>query len=222
MLADCRPDQAQYLEYIKAGGRRLLGTFENLIDLTQLDERVLQAGAVDLAPLLREAVRAMRVPAAERRVTVAFALERERLAAVRADAWAVGRIVENLLSNAIKFSNPGGAVEIEVEPACDLVAINVRDQGRGIATDVLLRLGEPFFQGEAGGSGQFEGMGTGLALSLRLAVAMHGRLVFDSRRGGGTCARLVLPRAGEAELGVLPLGGAVLGELRRSPDFGAS
>lgn len=222
MLADCRPDQVQYLEYIKAGGRRLLGTFENLIDLTQLDERVLQASAVDLAPLLREAVQAMRVPAAEQRVSVALTLEREGLPAVRADAWAVRRIVENLLSNAIKFSNPGGAVEIEVEPACDLVAINVRDEGRGIAPDVLLRLGEPFFQGETGGSRHFEGMGTGLALSLRLATAMHGRLVFDSHRGGGTRARLVLPIAGTTENGMLPLDGTVLGELRRSPDPGAS
>jgi signal transduction histidine kinase len=222
MLTDCRPDQVQYLQYVKAGGRRLLGTFENLIDLSQLDERVLHASAVDLAPLLREAVQAMRVPAAEQRVAVTLTLDREDLPAARADAWAVRRIVENLLSNAIKFSNPGGAVEIEVEPARDLVAINVRDEGRGIAPDVLLRLGEPFFQGEAGASRHFEGMGTGLALSLRLSTAMHGRLVFDSRRGGGTCARLLLPIAGAAALGFLPAGGAVLGELRRSPDAGAN
>jgi two-component system, cell cycle sensor histidine kinase DivJ len=216
MLADCRPDQVRYLEFIKAGGRRLLGTFENLIDLTQLDERVLQAGEVDLAPLLREAVRTMRVPAVERRVSVTLTLDREELPAVRADPWAVRRIVENLLGNAIKFSNPCGAVEIGVEPGRNLVAVIVRDHGRGIAPDVMLRLGEPFFQGEAGASRNFEGMGTGLALSLRLATAMHGRLVFDSRSGGGTRARLVLPVVGAGVDGCAPA--AVLGELRRSPD----
>lgn len=220
MLADCRADQMQYLGYIKAGGRRLLGTFENLIDLTQLDERVLQAGEVDLVPLLREAVGAARVSAAEQRVSVALAFDREDLPAARADAWAVRRIVENLLGNAIKFSNSGGAVEITVEPGRNLVAVIVHDQGRGIAPDVLLRLGEPFFQGDAGASRNFEGMGTGLALSLRLATAMHGRLVFDSRTGGGTCARLVLPIAGAAD-GSARGTAAVLGELRRSPDPGA-
>ena len=224
MLADCRTDQVQPLGYIKAGGRRLLGTFENLIDLTQLDDRVLQAGAVDLAPLLGDAVRTMRVAAAEQRVSVMLARDRGNLPAALGDAWAVRRIVENLLGNAIKFSNPDGVVEITVEPSRNLVAIIVRDQGRGIAPDVLLRLGEPFFQGEAGTARHFEGMGTGLALSLRLATAMHGRLVFDSSTGGGTCARLVLPIARAAADGSDPVG-AVLGVLRRStganpPDAG--
>ncbi len=221
MLADCRADQVPYLGYIKAGGRRLLDTFENLIDLTQLDERVLQASQVDLVPLLRDAVGAARVPAAEQRVSVTLALDREDLAAAQADTWAVRRIVENLLANAIKFSNPGGAVEITVEPGRNLVAVSVRDEGRGMAPDVLLRLGEPFFQGDAGASRHFEGMGTGLALSLRLATKMHGKLVFDSRTGGGTCARLVLPIVRTPADGSAPVGAAVLGELRRSPDPGA-
>jgi signal transduction histidine kinase len=65
MLTDCRADQVQYLGYIKAGGRRLLDTFENLIDLTRLDERPLRSSEVDLVPLLRDVVRAARVSAAE-------------------------------------------------------------------------------------------------------------------------------------------------------------
>ncbi len=216
MLTECRADQVQYLGYIRAGGRRLLDTFENLIDLTRLDERPLQSSDVDLAPLLRDAVRAVRVAAAEQRVSVTLALDRENPPAARTDAWAVRRIVDNLLGNAIKFNNPGGMVDVAVEPGPNLVAVIVRDDGRGIAPDVLLRLGEPFYQGDAGDSRQFEGMGTGLALSLRLATAMHGRLVFDSRPGGGTTARLVLPIARPA--GDAQAGAAALGELRRSPD----
>jgi signal transduction histidine kinase len=108
-------------------------------------------------------------------------------------------------------------VEVTVESGPDLVAVIVRDDGRGIASDVLLRLGEPFFQGDAGASRHFEGMGTGLALSLRLATAMRGKLVFDSRSGGGTSARLVLPIAREAADGSSSIGAAALGELRRSP-----
>jgi cell cycle sensor histidine kinase DivJ len=139
---------------------------------------------------------------------------------VRADGWAVRRIVENLLGNAIKFNDPGGTVEVTVEPGPDLVAVIVRDDGRGIAPAVLLRLGEPFYQGDAGASRHFEGMGTGLALSLRLATAMHGKLVFDSRSGGGTCARLVLPIARSAEAGAAPAGAAALGEFRPPPKAG--
>lgn len=217
LLTDCRADQVEYLGYVRAGGRRLLDTFENLIDLTRLDGRPLQSSDVDLVPLLRDAVRAARVSSAEQRVSVTLTFDRVDPPAARADAWAVRRIVENLLSNAIKFNNPEGTVEVTVEPGPNLVAVVVRDDGRGIAPDVLLRLGELFYQGDAGASRSFEGMGTGLALSLQLAKAMGGKLVFDSRSGAGTGARLVLPIARGAADGSAPAGAATLGQIGRLP-----
>jgi signal transduction histidine kinase len=58
---------------------------------------------------------------------------------------------------------------------------------------VLEQIGEPFFQADPGVSRRYEGMGTGLALSRRLADAMGARLHFESAPGSGTTASLILP-----------------------------
>jgi signal transduction histidine kinase len=71
----------------------------------------------------------------------------------------------------------------------------VKDTGAGMPVHVLEQIGDPFYQAESGAARRFEGMGTGLALSLRLADAMSAALHFDSTLGGGTTASLVMAPA---------------------------
>jgi signal transduction histidine kinase len=190
-----RADQREYLGHIQIAGRRLLGTFMNLIDLSHSDERRLQSIPLGLAPSLNEAIKATQVQAAERRVAVDLALGDRQWPDVRADPWAVRRILENLLSNAIKYSNHGETVFVTLEGGDDLISISIRDTGIGMSADVVERLGETFFQADPGGGRRFEGMGAGVALSVQLAAAMGGELRFDSKPGRGTLAKLALPVA---------------------------
>lgn len=197
MLADCRPDQRVPLGHVQSGGKRLLITIDNLIDLTNVEERVVRPERIEVSTLLQAALDGARSYATERTVALlpAFA---EQLPSVRADSWAMRRILDNLLDNAIKFSGPHGVVEVSAEAAGDAVIICVRDSGIGMAPQVVQQLGEPFFRGSGGGARQFEGMGTGLALSRRLAAAMQAKLTFDSAVGDGTTVTLQLRRWAEA------------------------
>ena len=221
MLADCRPDQRGYLTNIDAAGRRLLGTFENLIDLTRLDEWKQRATRLDLGLTLAAAVERVRAEATASGIAIVTAATfttapglpaREMPSGagdVWGDSWAIGRILDNLLSNAVKFSPPGSSIAIAVEPQAAesgdfglddprgrrRLVVSVQDQGRGMAKSILNQLGEPFFQADSGAQREFEGLGIGLSLSLRLAAAIGGRLTFESAPGAGTTARLELPAA---------------------------
>ena len=211
MLADCRADQRGYLSHIESGGRRLLGTFDNLIDMTRMDEWVAHVTRLELMPVLARAIENASPAAAAQQVTVLPPVNDpgNARAAIWADGWAVSRILDNLLSNAVKFAAPGGRVTIEIgsraaehgdvelgDPRTGRrVVISIRDNGRGMDQEVITRLGEAFFQADAGAQRQFEGMGTGLALSLRLVAASGGSLKFESQSGTGTTVRLELPAA---------------------------
>lgn len=191
LAANCRPDQHSALEHIRSAGQRLLATVENLLDLAHAADRVLRAETLDLAAILRQAVEAARTAAAEQSITLLPEFDANWLAAV-GDAWAVRRIVDNLLGNAVKFTPPGGQVRIGTEIADGRVVVVVQDTGRGMSAEVLRQLGEPFFQAESGFNRPFQGLGTGLALSRRLADAMGATLTFVSEPGQGTIVRLGL------------------------------
>ena len=74
-----------------------------------------------------------------------------------------------------------------------VVVVAVRDTGAGMPPEVLEQIGKQFYQADSGTARRYEGMGTGLALSLRLADAMGAAMHFDSAPGCGTTASLVLP-----------------------------
>ena len=121
---------------------------------------------------------------------------------VSADSEKLQQILLNVLSNACKFTDEGGRVTVEcdadansVSNARDVVAISIRDSGRGIAVDKLEEIFEPFVQIDRHLTGvSQQGVGLGLAISRDLARSMSGDLIADSMPGVGTTFVLTLPR----------------------------
>lgn len=93
------------------------------------------------------------------------------------DAQALEQIVVNLLDNAAKHARGGAArrVEVEVFPDGSRGVVRIADRGPG--------------PGRAGGEG------TGLSLVRELAAWMDGAVDIGAREGGGTDARVSVPRA---------------------------
>jgi len=112
---------------------------------------------------------------------------------VVADRDRLNQILVNLLSNAVKFSPRGGEVRILCEVKEHLVAINVEDDGHGIAADKLEEIFEPFVQLSSGLTRTAEGSGLGLAISRELARLMGGDVTVRSELGKGSTFTLTLP-----------------------------
>lgn len=94
----------------------------------------------------------------------------------------------NLVRNAFDASPPDALVSIDVTPRDLDIEFSVRDQGTGMAPEILERSGEPFFTTKPPGAG----FGLGLFLVRSFAERHGGRLTLTSRPGQGTTARLAL------------------------------
>lgn len=99
----------------------------------------------------------------------------------------------NLLSNAIKFSEPCQSVWLRSLVDEDHVEIQVQDQGRGIPSDQLLRIFEPFQQVDASDSRTKGGTGLGLAICRNIIEQHEGRIWVESTLGQGSTFKIVLP-----------------------------
>jgi PAS domain S-box-containing protein len=114
---------------------------------------------------------------------------------VSGDAMATDIIIGQLLENAIKYSPDGGTITVTARLDGDHVVVTVEDEGVGIAPGDHERVFERFVQGDAGDRRRFGGIGLGLYIVKRLALAQGADITAHSRTCGGTCMRLVLRQA---------------------------
>src|SRR5262249_13731721 len=97
----------------------------------------------------------------------------------------------NLLGNAAKFTDPGGHIRLAAAAEAGQVVLRVRDNGRGIAPELLPGLFGLFSRGQAPATGGAGGLGIGLAL-VKSLVELHGGSVAAFSDGPGTGAEFVV------------------------------
>lgn len=105
------------------------------------------------------------------------------------DPRRVREAVLNLGANAIDAMEAGGTLTLSARAEGSSALIEVRDTGVGLDDQETASLGAPFASGKASGTG------LGIVLARSVASQHGGSLRFESERGKGTRAILVLPRA---------------------------
>jgi signal transduction histidine kinase len=119
---------------------------------------------------------------------------------VSADADRLKQILTNLLTNAVKFTDDGGLVTVAYDVAPEFARVRVADTGRGIPSDRLDAIFEPFVQVDRHLTRDSQqGVGLGLAISRELARKMGGDITVASAVGEGSTFTLTLPRAKPSE-----------------------
>ena len=99
-----------------------------------------------------------------------------------------------LVDNAVRF---GGKAKVRlVVDDAEGPRIEVLDQGPGLTDEVLARIYEPFFRGDAARARDTGGFGLGIPTAERLLKRFGGRLQIANRDGGGVTAS-VWPPVGE-------------------------
>ena len=191
VAADSRPDQKAALGMVRGAGRRLASTVDNLVDLTQFEDRTMPAEPIDLGQLLRQTAEAHRADAQSRQISLTIDMPSGQDAMVEVNPWASRRILENKIADAIIYTPPGGriAIGMEIVP--------------GNRTAVIAATGTwppgAFQSASNPENALLMPSIMGLALSQRLARAMGTRLVFSNGPDEGTTVRLPLRAPAQTE-----------------------
>ena len=85
-------------------------------------------------------------------------------------------------------------VDIAAKEQSPWILIKVRDHGSGVEPDMLPRLTQPFFRGDAARTAA-TGSGLGLAIVNKTVSRMGGRLTLANSSSGGLSAHIKLPKA---------------------------
>jgi two-component system NtrC family sensor kinase len=108
---------------------------------------------------------------------------------VPCDPAQIEQVLLALIMNAIDAMPRGGTLWLETQITHDEIEIAVRDNGAGIAPDVLPQIFEPFVTTKDHG----RGVGLGLAISRGIMERHNGRIEVQSELGRGSTFTVTLP-----------------------------
>jgi len=189
--ADLQPLMATQVEQLK----RLVN---DLLEISRITRGTiaLRKTRTDLVALIRRV--AASVEAGPRTKQQQLVLPTESVHA-HVDEVRLEQVLANLLTNASKYSPEGARIEVSAWRERQDVLIAVRDEGRGLRSEDLRRIFEPFEQVDSRGGG----LGIGLALAKRLVELHDGSIEAASEGSGrGSVFTLRLP-VGEADSAVV-------------------
>lgn len=186
-------DRRLFVESIRTNAARMQRIVDDLLDLSRIEsgrwEPVI--GAVELAPIVEDAVGGVRRALAGRDVAIETELGEST---IMADATALRQVLGNLVDNAARYTS-AGRIRVESRRDGPGVWLHVHDSGVGIPAEHLPRIFERFYRVDPARSRAEGGTGLGLAIVRHLVEAHGGRVVAESEFGRGTTVSAYFPDA---------------------------
>ena len=206
-LMDMRGDDNSRRErdIIRRQALHLAGLVEDLLDISRVTggKLALRKEPLEVAIVIARAIE-MASPLLEQRAHLLQIAVPPRGLLVYADPIRIPQVFANLLMNAAKYTERGGRIELKANRDGEDVVVECKDNGIGVAPELLATMFEPFVQGTRSLDRAEGGMGLGLAL-VKSLTQLHGGVV-SARSAGpglGTTFTVRLPALEEAR-GTLP------------------
>jgi len=193
LMDEIDDDYKQYLNIINNNTRRLILIVEDLLTLSELENKDTQLiiTEVNLPELIKSISVIFEQKLKEKQIILVHNFE-DDIPLVQADAFRLEQLMINLIDNAIKYSQ-NGKIEVRLSKDSGNVLIEVKDTGVGIPKEHHSRIFERFYTVDRSHSRKTGGTGLGLSIVKHIVQAHNGEISIESEIGKGTSFIVKIP-----------------------------
>lgn len=187
-------EQREFIGVINDEIIRLNNMVNDILDFSRLENgSKLEKQVLDITSTIERTLVGLKVLADEKNMQI-FLTKQDGLPNISYNEETIERVINNLVVNAIKYSPEGSKIDITVGLTADekYIKVNVKDEGIGIAEDVIDRVFDRFYRTE---NTTHTIKGTGLGLNLvKTAIEKHnGKVFVESVVNKGSTFSFILP-----------------------------
>jgi two-component system CheB/CheR fusion protein len=207
--------QDRAVSVLERQSRQMARLLDDLLEASRVTQNKieLRRQVVDLRLVAGEAVDTVRSQVDGKGLTLTIDVDPEPLW-VHGDPARLQQVQINLLSNAAKYTARGGHILLRVRRESGEAVIRVRDDGAGIAPQMIEAVFDLFVQGRQTIDHANGGLGVGLTL-VRALVGMHGGTVTAHSDGDGAGSEFVVRLPLTEKVDPVPLTNRPAASIRR-------
>ena len=184
-----------FIDIILKQAERLNRLVEDLLTISNIEMKEIKLNFenVSLSPTLANVISLMEAKAKLKKIIIRNDVH-VNLSPIKADRDKLTQIFVNVLDNAVKFTPETGEVVITADEAEKYTVVSICDNGIGVPSDEVGRLGERFYRVDRSRSRELGGTGLGLSIVKHLMIAHGGKMEIESQLGKGTKVSLFFPK----------------------------
>jgi len=147
---------------------------------------------LDMKKLVEDVIAEIKPNIEKAKLTFSFKAEEAADLRVNADRDKLKQVVVNLIDNAVKYT-PSGTIEVTLarDRAKNKIVFMVKDNGIGIAPEILPKLFQKFSRAQNANKVNIKGTGLGLYVAKEMVEAHHGTIRAESE-GEGKGSRFIV------------------------------
>lgn len=192
LLGPVDANQQLAADVVERQTQHLSRLVEDLLDVSRISRGkiALQCEPLELATIINRAIEISRPLIDSRKHLLTVTLPTEPLN-IQGDLTRLVQVVGNLLNNAAKYTEENGHIRIEAGREDNRAVIRVRDNGMGLAPELISRVFDLFMQADRSLDRSQGGLGIGLTL-VRNLVEMHGGRIEARSDGPGHGSEFII------------------------------
>ncbi|MDE5413545.1 two-component system sensor histidine kinase NtrB [Alkalihalobacterium chitinilyticum] len=140
----------------------------------------------DISTILRETTEIFQQDAQKRNIQI-FCNTKESTCFVLCNEAQMKQVFFNIIENGIDAMDDGGKMIVDTSISDQNVVVSISDDGKGIPSEILNKIGEPFYTTKE------KGTGLGLMVCYGIVKQYNGEIFVSTKVGTGTTFTIKLP-----------------------------
>jgi len=162
-----------------------------LLDISKYDKSVcIECVPIDINELLKSIIEKSKNLASTKKINLKVEIMDSPII-ITGNSAELSRVFYNILDNAFKYTPSGRTVSVSDKVVLNKYVITINDSGMGIPKNIIHKIFDPFFRGDA--SRNTNGAGLGLTLSKKIIENHEGTISIKSELNTGTSVSISLP-----------------------------